>query len=132
MPESTSHYVRIYKSLCQNLQAIMPESTSHYVRIYKPLCQNLQAIMPESTSHYARIYKSLCQNLQAIMPESTSHFARIYKPLNARIVSSGLPVKFNTNEKSHTCTLTVNKKNDVRIQRPQNMQKAGFLMNQLI
>ena len=24
------------------------------------------------------------------------------------------------------------KQNDVRIQRPQNMQKAGFLMNQLI
>ena len=29
-------------------------------------------------------------------------------------------------------TLTVNKENDVRIQRPQNMQKSGFLMNQLI
>ena len=27
--------------------------------------------------------------------------------------------------------LTVNKENNVRIQRPQNMQKAGFLMNQL-
>ena len=29
-------------------------------------------------------------------------------------------------------TLMVNKENDVRIQRPQNMQKAGFLMNQLL
>ena len=29
-------------------------------------------------------------------------------------------------------TLMVNKENDVRIQRPQIMQKAGFLMNQLI
>ena len=29
-------------------------------------------------------------------------------------------------------TLRVNKENDVGIQRPQNMQKAGFIMNQLI
>ena len=29
-------------------------------------------------------------------------------------------------------TVMVNKKNDIRIQRPKNMQKAGFLMNQVI